>query len=61
MNKQTGSISDELFGWIIVLAAVWGYIANIVALVNSHGMNGMVIARAVGIFAAPLGAILGFF
>jgi hypothetical protein len=34
MNKQKGSISDELFGWVIVLAAVWGYIANIVAVLG---------------------------
>ena len=46
---------------VIFLAALGGYIANIVKLMDSNEAMGMMIARAVGILAAPLGAIFGFF
>jgi hypothetical protein len=45
----------------VLLAAIGGYIANIVKLIASHEEMGMMIARAIGILVAPLGAILGFF
>lgn len=48
---------------VIAIAFVGGWIANIVKLIGidfSH-ITGMVIARAVGIFVAPLGAVLGYF
>jgi hypothetical protein len=44
--------------WII---AVIGWILNIVQIADAHTVNGMVIIRAVGIFVAPLGAVLGWF
>jgi len=48
---------------LMVLAAIGGWIANIVAIVGavSDPITGMFILRCVGIFVAPLGAILGFF
>ena len=41
---------------------VFGWIWNIVKLVNSgfDVINGMLIARAIGIFVAPLGSVLGY-
>lgn len=44
------------------LAAIGGWIANVVKFIGMLGgdVSTMFIARAVGIFAAPLGAILGF-
>ena len=46
---------------VIFLAALGGYIANIVKLIASHEEMGMMIARAVGMGVVPLGAVLGFF
>ena len=46
---------------IFLLMIAYGYIANIVQLVTQNEAVGLSIARAVGIFAAPLGIILGFF
>jgi hypothetical protein len=46
---------------VIVLAAIGGYIANIVKLVSSNEEMGMMIARAIGLLVAPVGSILGFF
>ena len=44
----------------IFLLAVIGYIMNIVKLVRSTEMTGKTIARGIGVFVFPLGAILGY-
>ena len=46
----------------IVIAAIYGWIANIIALINmlDGNVSAMFIARIVGIFVAPFGSILGF-
>lgn len=46
----------------IGVALVGGWIANIVKLVgmNFDHITGMLIVRAVGIFLAPLGAVMGY-
>ena len=45
------------------LAAIVGWFMNIWAIVGSVGgpLNAMFVARCVGAFVAPLGAILGYF
>jgi hypothetical protein len=45
------------------LAAIGGWIANIVKFVGmmDGGVTTMFIARIVGVVAAPLGAVLGYF
>jgi hypothetical protein len=53
--------ATDYIPFALLLAAIGGYIANIVALINSTETMGMMIARAVGIVVAPLGSILGFF
>jgi hypothetical protein len=46
------------------VVALGGWIANIVKLINSGfevaQWGGMEVARVIGIFVAPLGAVLGF-
>jgi len=46
----------------LLVVGVIGYVMNVVSFVNSLGgeLNAMFVARIVGIFAAPLGAILGY-
>ncbi|MBK5204343.1 MAG: hypothetical protein JJD98_02730 [Polaromonas sp.] len=48
---------------LFVLAAGYGWVLNIVKLIGllDGGVTAWMIARAVGVFAAPLGAILGYF
>ncbi len=53
--------STDYLPIVIFLAALGGYIANIVKLMDSSEAMGMMIARAVGMVVAPLGAVLGFF
>ena len=66
MHKQSGFTSIELINvsvLLLIVVAIGGWVANIVKLVGMIGgdVTAMFIARCVGIFAAPLGAVLGFF
>lgn len=56
-------MNDDLWGLVgigLVLAGAVGWIMNIVAVAQSDFVSGMVILRVVGIFMAPLGAVLGY-
>ena len=46
----------------IVLAGLWGWIFNVVKIVDTVNdpIAGMFILRCIGILVVPLGAILGF-
>lgn len=46
----------------IVLAGLFGWVMNIVAIIQSDfaPIGGMLIARVIGVFVAPLGAVLGY-
>lgn len=61
-KSQKGSTSADLLFIVLWLAVIGGWIANIVKLVGMVGgeVTTMFILRAVGIFAAPLGAVLGY-
>jgi hypothetical protein len=65
-RKQAGYTGYELLilvFWLAMLVGVGGWVANIVKLVgmNFDPITGLLIVRAVGIFVAPVGAVLGFF
>lgn len=65
MRKQLNTASDGLFVLAIIAIAalaVGGWIANIVKLIGviDGSITAMFIARIVGVFFAPLGAVLGF-
>ncbi len=48
--------------WIaFVLAAVVGWVMNIVAIAGAESITGMVVVRLIGVFMAPLGAVPGYF
>lgn len=56
-------MSDDLWGLIgigLFIAGAVGWIMNIIAVAQSDFVSGMVILRIVGIFMAPLGAVLGW-
>jgi hypothetical protein len=63
MNKQKG---NGLVATLIVLllwaAAIGGYIANVVKIVDviNDPVTPMLILRAIGVIALPLGAIMGY-
>ncbi len=61
-SKQRGFTLTELVIAILWLVGTVGWILNIVWIVKdvSHPLTTMFILRCVGIFVAPLGAVLGF-
>ncbi|AOV02423.1 hypothetical protein [Delftia tsuruhatensis] len=64
MFKQKGFTGSELFivGWLVLLVlGLGGWIANIVKIINTgfDVFTGLLIARCIGVFIAPLGAVLG--
>lgn len=50
----------EIIMIAIFLGGVYGWIMNIVHLVNDPFNVGLSTVRIIGIFVAPLGAVLGF-
>lgn len=48
---------------VIAFGAIWGWIWNIVKIIHSDfaTITGMLVCRIIGVFVAPLGAVLGFF
>jgi hypothetical protein len=55
---------QEVEAWIwiaFVLVAVVGWVMNIVAIAGAESITGMVVVRLIGVFMAPLGAVLGYF
>lgn len=64
MNKQRGNAGAVIIVWLfVVIPALLGWIMNIVKIVHSDfaHIGGMLVVRIVGIFVAPLGAVLGYF
>lgn len=66
MIKQRGFTIVEvfyLFVAIVGIAAVGGWIWNIVKIIQTccQVIDGMLIARVIGVLVAPLGAVIGFF
>lgn len=62
IKNQLGFVAAQLIFVIIWLVGFYGWVSNIIKLWNSsfEVLSGMLVLRIVGIFLAPLGAILGF-
>lgn len=61
MNNNRGFTAVEVLIVVLLLAGIGGWIANIVKLATMCcELSGWLVLRAVGIFVAPLGAVLGF-
>lgn len=63
MKNQHGFVSYELFIVMLVIAGIGGWVANIFKLAGStfDPITGIVVLRAIGVFVAPLGSVLGYF
>lgn len=62
-ESQSGfSTIAAIIGFVVLLAAIGGWVANIVKLIGmlDGSITAMLVVRIVGIFAAPLGAIVGY-
>ena len=61
-TKQKGFSFLEIIIVFVLLFGVGGWIANIVKIfaILNEPITGMFILRIVGVFAAPVGAVLGY-
>jgi hypothetical protein len=53
-----------VLGWALIIVAALGWIKNVVKLYDSPALvewGGVEVMRVVGVFFAPLGAVLGWF
>lgn len=62
MKHERGFTSVELFVVLVFLFGGVGWVWNIVKIAGSDfaQITGMLILRIVGVFLAPLGAVLGY-
>jgi hypothetical protein len=66
-NRVSDADIGAALGAIVVLALIagfiYGWVANIVSIVQAidNPVTGMLVLRGVGVFVAPLGAVLGYF
>jgi len=62
MKNNSDLDIQGLFFMVLFAAFIGGWIANIIKIVASpfDPVTGLEIARVVGVFMAPLGAVLGF-
>ena len=60
--KQSGFTTYEVIGLIIAIIGIIGYVWNIVKFVGvcCEPITGMLVIRAIGIFVAPLGIVVGY-
>lgn len=51
-----------IFSLAVIIAFIYGWVNNIISLAGDTAMShGMIAARAIGVFVAPIGAVLGYF
>lgn len=45
----------------VAVIVSFGWLLNIIALIHTHVLDGLTIARGIGVFIVPLGSVLGYF
>ena len=61
IKRTDYGLGFSLFILALLIAAVYGWVCNIISIIHADAFTGMVIARVAGVFVAPLGAVLGYF
>jgi hypothetical protein len=46
---------------LFILFMFIGWVWNIVEIIQADSVTGLVVARVIGVFVAPVGSILGYF
>lgn len=61
-GEEKAVVGSMIFVGAVVLASIGGWIANIVKLAGTgfEPFTWLAVIRAIGIFVAPLGAVLGY-
>jgi hypothetical protein len=62
MKNQRGNAFLGLIIAVVAIVGIYGWVANIIKLIAilDGGLTAMFVARIVGVFAPPLGVVLGF-
>lgn len=62
-RRESADLMTMAFLVVVFLAVFGGWVANVVKLAGADFsvITGMLVLRVIGIFAAPLGAVLGYF
>lgn len=62
MSKQRGSTLVGVFIIVLWVAALVGWVLNLIEIIKivNEPIAGMFVLRCIGIFVAPLGAVLGY-
>ena len=61
MGNLIAGITGTIFVLAVIIGFAYGYANNIFSLVSNNESVGMIVGRTIGIFVAPLGALLGYF
>lgn len=59
-----GAIATIIFGLAfvgLIVAAFAGWVMNIIAICHLTAFSGLAAMRVIGVFIAPIGAVLGWF
>lgn len=61
-SNQLGFTTLELIMTIVFIVGTWGWVWNIIKIAEAGFdiVTGIFIMRCIGVFIAPLGAVLGF-
>lgn len=67
MNKRIGSLTSgetsvAILTITVAVLGAWGWVWNIIKLATADfsDITGLLVLRIIGVFIAPLGAVLGF-
>jgi len=62
-RKPDVSVMTLVFALTFIAAIAIGWVMNIITIAGSNfnDITGMLVLRVIGVFVAPLGAILGYF
>ena len=59
-TKDMTIIAAALFHVALAIAAIYGWVCNIIAIAATDTFSGLVVVRIIGVFLAPIGAVLGY-
>lgn len=62
-RKPDVSVMTLVFALTFIVAIAIGWVMNIVTIAGSsfNDITGILVLRVIGVFVAPLGAVLGYF
>ena len=60
MKSDGTTVVAGLVALVLIVLSFYGWVNNIVELVRATSVTGLVLLRAVGVFVAPIGVVMGY-